>query len=145
MATTPRIRVRKDGSTYSQVRYRITRPGHSKPVQSSQSFDDHAAAIRWARLLDRVGPVEAERVLAAKLAAESARRRAGELIDAADLAIDAARAAGPRPYVRAVLPPTDPSPTLPLPRAELLAEPEVDGGRPMHELDFATRDAGGWR
>jgi integrase len=67
MATTPRIRVRKDGSTYSQVRYRINRDG--KAVQASQSFDDHAAAIRWARLLDRVGPVEAERVLAAQLGA----------------------------------------------------------------------------
>ncbi|MFD3431114.1 hypothetical protein [Nocardia fluminea] len=70
MATTPRIRIRTDGSTYSQVRYRITRAGHSKPVQTSQSFDDHAAAIRWAKLLDRVGPIEAERVLAAQLAAD---------------------------------------------------------------------------
>lgn len=66
MATTPRVRVRKDGTTYSQVRYRVTRDG--KTVQSSQSFDDHAAAIRWAKLLDRVGAVEAERVLAAQLA-----------------------------------------------------------------------------
>ncbi|WP_378735349.1 hypothetical protein [Nocardia brasiliensis] len=41
--------------------------------------------------------------------------------------------------------PADPAPTLPLPRAELFAAPEVDGGRPVHELDFATRDAGGWR
>lgn len=39
----------------------------------------------------------------------------------------------------------DPAPTLPLPRAELFAAPEVDGGRPVHELDFVTRDAGGWR
>lgn len=68
MATTPRIRVRKDGSTYSQVRYRVTRNG--KTVQASQSFSDHRAAIRWAKLLDRVGPIEAERVLAAQLAAE---------------------------------------------------------------------------
>ncbi len=67
MATTPRIRVRKDGSTYSQVRYRITRDG--KTVQASRSFNDHAAAIRWARLLDRVGPIEAERVLDAQLGA----------------------------------------------------------------------------
>ncbi|MGW5377391.1 hypothetical protein ACWESM_18290 [Nocardia sp. NPDC003999] len=67
MATTPSIRVRKDGSTYSQVRYRIIRD--SKAVQTSQSFDDHAAAIRWARLLDRVGPAEAEGVLAAQLGA----------------------------------------------------------------------------
>ncbi|MGY2028698.1 hypothetical protein [Nocardia gipuzkoensis] len=51
----------------SQVRYRINRD--HKAVQTSQSFDDHAAAIRWARLLDRVGPAEAERVLAAQLGA----------------------------------------------------------------------------
>ncbi|MER7452525.1 hypothetical protein ABTW96_19795 [Nocardia beijingensis] len=69
MATTPRIRVHKDGSTYSQGRYRVTRPGRSKPVQTSPSFDDHAAAIRWIRLLVRVGPVEAERILAAQLGA----------------------------------------------------------------------------
>jgi hypothetical protein len=67
MATTPRIRVRKDGSTYSQVCCRINRDG--KAVETPQSFDDHAAAIRWARLLDRVGPVEAERVLATQLGA----------------------------------------------------------------------------
>ncbi|MBF6460766.1 hypothetical protein IU433_17180 [Nocardia puris] len=50
---------------------RIPRPQRSaaKSVQTSQSFDDHAAAIRWAKLLDRVGAAEAERVLAAQLAA----------------------------------------------------------------------------
>ncbi|WP_410872964.1 hypothetical protein [Nocardia sp. A7] len=67
--TTPRVRVREDGSTVSQVHYRIPRPGLPEPIATSQSFDDHAAAIRWAELLDRVGPVEAERVLAAQLAA----------------------------------------------------------------------------
>ncbi|WP_378735338.1 tyrosine-type recombinase/integrase [Nocardia brasiliensis] len=66
--TTPRVRVRNDGTTYSQVCYRIERSG--KIVQTSQSFDDHRAAIRWAKLLDRVGPIEAERVLAAQLAAD---------------------------------------------------------------------------
>lgn len=30
----------------------------------------------------------------------------------------------------------DPVPTLPLRRAELLALPEVDGGRPLHDLDY---------
>ncbi|RJO70622.1 hypothetical protein D5S18_25715 [Nocardia panacis] len=49
------------------MRYRIERDGTL--VQTSQSFDDHAAAIRFAKLVDRVGPVEAERVLAAQLAA----------------------------------------------------------------------------
>ncbi|MEU4707316.1 hypothetical protein AB0G00_12885 [Nocardia salmonicida] len=67
--TTPRIRVRKDGSTVSQVRCRIPRPGLSEPVATSQSFADHAVAIRWAKLLDQVGSVEAECVLAAQLAA----------------------------------------------------------------------------
>lgn len=66
--TTPRIRVRKDGSTVSQVRYRITRPGEEETA-TSQTFTDHAAAVRWAKLLDRVGPIEAERVLAVQLAA----------------------------------------------------------------------------
>lgn len=30
----------------------------------------------------------------------------------------------------------DPMPTLPLMRAELLALPDVDAGRPIHELDY---------
>ncbi|WP_406234992.1 tyrosine-type recombinase/integrase [Nocardia sp. NBC_01009] len=67
MSTTPRIRTRKDGTAYSQVRYRVDRDGRT--LQTSRSFDDHQAAIRWARLLDRVGPIEAERILAAQLAA----------------------------------------------------------------------------
>ncbi|APE32654.1 hypothetical protein BOX37_00150 [Nocardia mangyaensis] len=70
--TTPRIRVRKDGSTVSQVRYRIKRPGAAEEIATSQTFVDHAEAIRWAKLLDRVGAVEAERVLAARLAAAAA-------------------------------------------------------------------------
>lgn len=70
--TTPRIRVRKDGSTVSQVRYRIKRPGAAEEIATSQTFVDHVEAIRWAKLLDRVGAVEAERVLAARLAAAAA-------------------------------------------------------------------------
>ncbi len=35
-------------------------------------------------------------------------------------------------------PPADPSPTLPLSRAELV-EHEVDGGRPLHDLDHVQR------
>ncbi|WP_378735464.1 hypothetical protein [Nocardia brasiliensis] len=35
-------------------------------------------------------------------------------------------------------------PTIPLPRAERLASPAVDGGRPQHELDYALRIGGGW-
>ncbi|MFD4439992.1 hypothetical protein ACFWPK_09440 [Nocardia sp. NPDC058519] len=38
----------------SQVRYRVPRPGVSEPVATLQTHDDHAAAIRWAKLLDRV-------------------------------------------------------------------------------------------
>lgn len=38
--------------------------------------------------------------------------------------------------------PADPAPTLPLSRRELLAAPEVDGGRPVHELDYALRMGG---
>ncbi|WP_328408214.1 hypothetical protein [Nocardia sp. NBC_00403] len=62
--STPRIRIRKDNTTYSQVRYRVECDGRT--VETSQSFDDHGAAIRWAKLLDEVGPLEAERILAAQ-------------------------------------------------------------------------------
>lgn len=37
----------------------------------------------------------------------------------------------------------DPVPTLPLTRAELLELVEVDGGRPLHELDYVNRYAMG--
>lgn len=39
-AMSVRIRIRSDGSSYSQVRYRLD------GRQSSLSFDDHAAALR---------------------------------------------------------------------------------------------------
>lgn len=39
--------------------------------------------------------------------------------------------------------PADPDPTVPLARAELLEVTEVDGGRPLHDLDFVTRYAMG--
>ncbi|MGW5316750.1 hypothetical protein [Nocardia thailandica] len=45
----------------------------------------------------------------------------------------------PRPYVHEALPLADPSPTVPLSRAELLAVTEVDGGRPLHDLDHIQR------
>lgn len=67
---TPRPRPRKDGSICWQVRYTIIRNG--RPVATSQPFDDEAAAVRWAALLDRVGPERAESVLAAQLEASSA-------------------------------------------------------------------------
>jgi integrase len=67
---TPRPRPRKDGSICWQVRYTINRNG--RPVATSQPFDDEAAAVRWAALLDRVGPERAESVLAAQLATSSA-------------------------------------------------------------------------
>ncbi|GAB4582585.1 tyrosine-type recombinase/integrase [Nocardia sp. IFM 10818] len=68
--TTPRPRVRKDGGITYQVRYRIDR-GTGKPVQSSQPFADLESATKFARLLDTVGAVEAERILAAQQAAVS--------------------------------------------------------------------------
>ncbi len=35
--------------------------------------------------------------------------------------------------------PADPDPTLPLSRAELAAVIDVDGGRPIHDLDYVQR------
>ncbi|WP_024801182.1 site-specific integrase [Nocardia sp. BMG51109] len=58
-----RIRTRADGSSYSQVLYR------HDGTQSSVSFDDHAAALRWRDILDRVGPAAALRILDAERSA----------------------------------------------------------------------------
>lgn len=67
---TPRPRHRADGSIGWQVRYTTTRTG--QPKSTSQTFDDEVAAVRWAALLDRVGPERAESVLAAQLATADA-------------------------------------------------------------------------
>ncbi|MGV9666911.1 tyrosine-type recombinase/integrase [Nocardia niigatensis] len=58
-----RVRTRADKSTYTQILYR-----HNEK-QTSQSFEDHATALRWKKLLDQVGPDEALRVLEAQIGA----------------------------------------------------------------------------
>jgi integrase len=50
---TVRVRKRKDGSTYSQVRYRLD------GVESSASFNDHAEALQFCDLANRLGPAKA--------------------------------------------------------------------------------------
>jgi integrase len=50
---TVRVRKRKDGSTYIQVRYRLD------GVESSASFDDHAEALQFRELATRIGPAKA--------------------------------------------------------------------------------------
>jgi integrase len=50
---TVRVRQRKDGSTYSQVRYRLD------GVESSASFNDHAEALQFCDLATRLGPAKA--------------------------------------------------------------------------------------
>lgn len=56
MAST-RIRTRKDGTSYTSVLYR------ADGQQRSTSFDDHAAALRYLKLLEQVGPDEAEKII----------------------------------------------------------------------------------
>jgi integrase len=48
-----RFRTRKDGSTYTQCRYRI------QGREASISFDDHAQALKFQKLIDKVGPAKA--------------------------------------------------------------------------------------
>lgn len=48
-----RIRTRQDGSTYTQVRFRL----HEK--QTSVSFNDHAEALQFDELVTKVGPLKA--------------------------------------------------------------------------------------
>lgn len=57
-----RFRKRRDGSTYTQVRFR------NNQRETSVSFDDHAEAIKFQSLLDQVGPdkaLEISRIVAA--------------------------------------------------------------------------------
>lgn len=51
-----RVRSRSDGSNYTQVRYRID------GLQTSASFDDHAAALAFKKRCDEIGPAEALRL-----------------------------------------------------------------------------------
>lgn len=53
----PRPRRRSDGSTYWQVPFRLA------GKQTSESFDDRKVALRFARLLDSVGPEQARKVI----------------------------------------------------------------------------------
>src|SRR5690606_34220316 len=62
-----RVRTRKDGTFYCQVRYRITRDG--QVVETSQSFNTWDAADRFEALLEQVGPEHAETILGAQRAA----------------------------------------------------------------------------
>ena len=48
-----RIRTRSDGSSYSQVRFRIA------GRETSVSFDDHAEALQFDALVSKVGALKA--------------------------------------------------------------------------------------
>lgn len=67
-----RITTRKDGSTYTQILFRERVPGRDKPVQTSESFDDHAAALRFKKILDSAGVEAARKILDAEQADVSA-------------------------------------------------------------------------
>lgn len=86
-------------------------------------------------------------MIAAKIATERRCRRASAIVwqDPAEVIRNAVAVYEGVIVPAPPAPPTDPTPTLPMSRAELSAVVDVDGGRPVHELDFATRDAGGWR
>ncbi|MGW6698797.1 tyrosine-type recombinase/integrase [Nocardia sp. NPDC055049] len=56
-----RVRTRKDGSHYCQVRYRISRG--DRDVETSQSFNTWDAADRFEKLVAQLGAAEAEVVL----------------------------------------------------------------------------------
>lgn len=63
-----RITTRKDGSTYTQILFREKVPGREKPVQTSESFDNHASALRFKKILDSAGIVAARKILDAEAA-----------------------------------------------------------------------------
>lgn len=59
-----RLRTRSDGSSYSQVRYRLD------GRESSLSFDDHAEALNFDRLVRKVGPAKALEITRITIAAD---------------------------------------------------------------------------
>ncbi|WP_328439217.1 tyrosine-type recombinase/integrase [Nocardia puris] len=61
-----RINTRRDGSTYTQILFREHDPAKGRKVQSSLSFDDHGAALKWQKVLDEVGPERVRAMLAAE-------------------------------------------------------------------------------
>lgn len=61
-----RICTRKDGSTYTQILFREFDQIKNKMVQSSLSFDDHSAALKWQKILDKVGAEETRKMLGAE-------------------------------------------------------------------------------
>lgn len=61
-----RIGTRRDGTTYTQVLFRAADPTTGKRRQTSESFDDHASALRWQKLLDELGPDRARALLTAE-------------------------------------------------------------------------------
>ncbi|MBF5002582.1 hypothetical protein IRT45_36360, partial [Nocardia sp. BSTN01] len=61
-----RISTRRDGSTYTQILFREFDPSKGRKVQSSLTFDDHAAAVRWQKILDKNGPERTRELLTAE-------------------------------------------------------------------------------
>lgn len=59
-----RIKTRKDGSSYTQILFRETVDG--RRVQTSESFDDHIAALRFKKILDASGPDTARSIFDAE-------------------------------------------------------------------------------
>ncbi|GAB3211392.1 site-specific integrase [Nocardia tengchongensis] len=60
-----RVRTRPDTSTYTQILFR------HNGKQASRSWDDHATALRWKELLDKVGSTEAIAILDAQLGVQA--------------------------------------------------------------------------
>ncbi|WP_280441046.1 tyrosine-type recombinase/integrase [Nocardia brasiliensis] len=69
-----RVEARDDGSPYTQILFRVVNPQTGKKTfQTSESFDDHEAALAWKKILDTVGPEKAREILAAEKAARTAK------------------------------------------------------------------------
>jgi len=65
-----RINTRADGTTGTQILFREFDPAKGKRVQASVTFDDHAAALAWQKILDKHGPEQARAILATEQASQ---------------------------------------------------------------------------
>ncbi|MGW4718908.1 tyrosine-type recombinase/integrase [Nocardia sp. NPDC004260] len=68
-----RVNTRKDGTVAVQVLFREYDPDEQRKVQASVTFDDHAAALSWQKILDKVGPEQARKILAAEKTAKQVK------------------------------------------------------------------------
>lgn len=69
--STVRINPFDDGSVTTSILFREFDPAKGRRVQGSLTFDDHEAAMAWKKILDKVGPEQARKIIGAERKAKA--------------------------------------------------------------------------